>query len=53
MVRTLEHEAAHVAFGVPNTPDVDLANAIVRACRGGTENPRTGVEEAVSPPRRR
>ena len=53
MVRTLEHEAAHVAFRVPNTPDVDLANAIVQACRGGNENPRTGVPEAVNPAGRR
>lgn len=48
MVRTLEHEAAHVAFGVPNGPDVDLANAIVHACRGGNEGPRAGVPEAVT-----
>ena len=53
MVRTLEHEAAHVAFGVPNGPDVDLANAIVQACRPGTESPRTGVPDALNPARRR
>lgn len=53
MVRTLEHEAAHVAFGVPNGPDVDLANAIVQACRAGTESPRTGVPDAINPTRRR
>jgi hypothetical protein len=36
MVRTLEHEAAHVAFRVTNGPAgiVDQANAIVEACRG-------------------
>jgi hypothetical protein len=39
MVRTLEHEAAHVAFKVSNGPAavVDLANDIVRACRPATE----------------
>jgi len=53
MVRTMEHEAAHVAFRVPNGPDVDLANAIVQACRGGNEGPRAGDPEAVTPARRR
>ena len=53
MVRTLEHEAAHVAFRVPNTPDIDLANAIVQACRGGNEITRPGATETVSPAGRR
>ena len=53
MVRTLEHEATHVAFRVPNGPDRDVANDIVQACRGGHEAPRSGVPEAVTPARRR
>jgi hypothetical protein len=41
MVRTLEHEAAHVAFRVTNGPSgiVDHANAIVEACRGEIDRP--------------
>jgi hypothetical protein len=53
MVRTLEHEAAHVTFKVPNTPDIDLANAIVQACRGGNESPPAGVPRPFTPPRPR
>lgn len=34
IVRTLEHEAAHVAFRITNGRDADDANAFVRACAG-------------------
>ena len=40
MVRTLEHEAAHVAFRVPNSPVMDLASTIVEACRAGDTSRR-------------
>ena len=35
MVRTLEHEAAHVAFRIPNGREGDEANTLVRACSQG------------------
>jgi hypothetical protein len=35
VVRTLEHEAAHIAFDISNGADAadDRANTMVRACR--------------------
>lgn len=41
MVRTLEHEAAHVAFRLQNSrnPGIDQANDIVNACQGALLTP--------------
>lgn len=54
MVRTLEHEAAHVAFRVTNGPAgvIDQANAIVEACRGEVARP-SGFPGAPGQARRR
>lgn len=35
VVRTLEHEAAHVAFRITNGRDADPASVLVRGCRSG------------------
>ena len=34
IVRTLEHEAAHVAFRITNGRETDDAGALVRTCSG-------------------
>jgi hypothetical protein len=34
---TMEHEAAHIAFRIENTPNEDRADEYVRACRYGSE----------------
>jgi hypothetical protein len=42
VIQTLEHEAAHVAFGITNGRDAvdDQANVLVRGCRAGNGTSR-------------
>ena len=47
MVRTLEHEAAHVAFRIPNGRDADDASTLVRTCSHGTGSSSPSIQAST------